>query len=269
MKKIYLNMDLALTVAVTTMFSAGIVAKAETQSKAWEVHYTGKEMTSTYRKDNSIIENTMPGDTIVYSVDYYNDSDSPIEFFMSTDVIKTLEEGSKASGGAYSYKVTNTGSDVPIYDSATVGGEAGEDADAVRGLLQLNGQKDGTYFSLGTLNANEKGQVAIAIVLDGNSQNNNYMSTLGSLEIKFGAEQTNPVENKIVNHNTAVKKVVQTLSGGTNIVVIDEDKLPTTGNPRTGDSILPILICSVALILGVLLIIMYFKMENDKTKEVA
>ncbi len=268
MKKIYLNTVLALTVAFTSLFAAGITVKAETQSLDWDVHYDGKSFSSTYSKDKAVIENTMPGDTIVYSIDYYNDSTSDAEIFMSADVVKTLEEGSKASGGAYSYKIETENSSQPLFVSQTVGGDATDDANALMGLLQVNGaERNGnTYFSLGTTSANSKGKVTITVVLDGNSQNNSYMSTLGTLEIKFGAEPIN--NDTVVNHNKVVQKVVQTLSGGTQIVEINDDKMPTTGNPRTGDSIIPLVICTIALLFGLLLILWYFKTTNKK-REVA
>ncbi len=270
MKKFYLNMVLALTVAFIGFAGVGMEAKAEILPPyTWEVFYKGNAISSTYDKNKSIIENAMPGDTIAYTVQYHNDTDASADFYMNADVVKTLEEGSKATGGAYSYKIETSGSKEPLFDSETIGGDA-EGVDAIIGLNQVNGN-EGAYFSLGTVAAHDHGTVTVTVVLDGNSQNNAYMSTLGSLEIKFGAEPTSSATHgdNVENHNTVVKKIVQTLSGGNNIVIIDDDAMPTSANPQTGDSILPLVLCSIALVFGLLLILWYFRMTKDENEEVA
>ena len=273
MKKFYFNMVLALAVVATTFGAKSITANAETESINWQVTYTGSKIESTYDVNKSTIENAMPGDTIEYSVDYVNGTSSPASFYVSADVVKSLEEGATATGGAYSYKITYTGSEVPLFDSETVGGDAGEGADAVIGLDQVNGN-EGAYFSLGTVAAGDKGTVTVSITLDGNSQNNNYMSTLAQLEIKFGAEPTADATrgDSVTHHNSIVKNVVKKLSGGTEVVVIDDDDVPTTnggGNPQTGDSIMPLVLCTVALLIGLMLIFWYFRLTKDNKEEVA
>ena len=113
------------------------------------------------------------------------------------------------------------------------------------------------------------------------------MATAGQLSIQFAAEpesedtegivitrtetKTNTVFTTITNHSkqTVSKKVARTLSDGTQIVIIEDDSTPLFGeNPLTGDSILPLVFCGIALLLGILLILLYFRMTRDN-KEVA
>ena len=270
MRKLHLNMVLALMVMTVGLFEAGTIAKAETESISWSVTYTGSKLESTYDSSKATITDTLPGDTIEYSVDYINGSSSAANFYMSADAVKTLEEGATATGGAYSYKITYTGSDEPLFDSETIGGDSDDSVDSVIGLNQVNGNED-SYFSLGSVAAGESGTVTVSITLDGNSQTNNYMDTLAELEIKFGAEPTSESEgDSIINHSSVVKNIVNTISGETEIVVIDDDDIPTTvsGDPKTGDSVLPLVICGIALIIGLLLILWYFKLTKEN-KEVA
>ena len=270
MKKLYLNMVLALTVAVTSFGLAGITAKAETQTVDWSVTYTGSSITSTYDRDKAAIENTMPGDTISYSVEFENASKEAAEFYMSADVVKTLEEGSRATGGAYSYKITSSLSNTPLFDSQVVGGDAGSAEDVLVGLEQVNGSKsksEEAYLSLGTVDSGAKGTVTVTVVLDGNSQSNIYMNTLGTLEIKFGAQ---PVSNeKLVEHKKVIEKLTQLIPGETEIVLLDGEVPVTGGNPKTGDSVFPLVLCGCALLIGLLFIFMYFKMTKEEKEEVA
>jgi len=261
MKKKHLNIVLALVVVVAGFLGNRNVAQAETQTVEWSVSYTGSDITSTYDSAKSSISNTMPGDTIQYVITYNNDSSEAATFYMSADVVKTLEEGAEASGGAYSYTISTAGSSIPIFDSKTVGG----DATSVVGLNQVNG-KEGAYFSLGSVEANSSGTVTVSITLDGNSQTNSYMATLGQLQFKFGAEQGETIVKN--EKKTIVNRVVKTLEDGTQIVIINDEDVPldgAVGAPRTGDSILPIIICGIALLVGVFFILWYFRLtKNNK-----
>ncbi len=271
MKRLYLNMVLALTLVATSFTANKINAQAETAGIGWEVTYDGSKITSSYDAANCKISNVMPGDTIEYTVQYNNASGEEANFYMNADVVKSLEEGSEATGGAYSYKITYSGSETPLFDSETVGGDA-DAAIAKVGLDQVNGN-EGSYFSLGSLSNGDHGTVTVAITLDGNSQTNAYMATLAELEIKFGAEPTSSAREgeTVEKRNTVVKRVVNTLDGGTEVVIIDDDTIPLAGgdNPLTGDSIMPLLLCGAFLFFGLILIVWYFVMTRNKKEEVA
>ncbi len=284
MKKKYMNIVLALTLVAAGFIGLKTEALADTLDPVtWTVTYDGTEnFASTYDAETAKVTGAMPGDTITYEVTYKNASTEAANFYMDANVVKTLEEGSDATGGAYTYKIFSDKSETPLFDSETVGG----DNEDVQGLMQVNGNED-AYFDLGTLAVGDSGKVTVIIVLDGNTQSNSYMGALGQLNILFAAEpesndnegivitktvtKTNTVFNQIVNHSKqkVSKKVERTLPNGTQIVVIEDEDTPLFGeNPLTGDSILPLVFCGITLLLGLFLIFMYFRMTRNN-KEVA
>ncbi|MBO5618301.1 MAG: hypothetical protein J6M63_06760 [Pseudobutyrivibrio sp.] len=276
MKKTYLHIALALAVTAASFVGMAEEAFAKTENVEWNVTYTGKGSTgfeSDYTDDiKKQISNAMPGDTLVYTANYKNASDKTMDFFLSADVLSSLEDdknGKAAVGGAYSYIVTyDSGSgEQIIYDSETVGG----DNDVQKGLNQV---KNGNAFvSVGTLESNQTGRVKLEVKLDGNSQDNSYMEKLAQLSIQFATTpktefdpQNKTIEKKI--HKT--RQVVYTIPGGSEIVYIDDDEVPLDGgfNPKTGDSILPLLVCAIALVVGIGFIALYFIIEKKSNREV-
>lgn len=284
MKKKYMNIVLALTLVAAGFIGLKTEALADTLDPVtWTVTYDGTDtFGTTYDAETAKVTGAMPGDTITYEVTYKNASTEAANFYMDANVVKTLEEGNDATGGAYTYKILSDKSTTPLFDSETVGG----DNEDVQGLMQVNGNED-AYFDLGTLAVGDSGKVTVIIVLDGNTQSNSYMGALGQLNILFAAEpesndnegivitktitKTNTVFNQIVNHSKqkVSKKVERTLPNGTQIVVIEDEDTPLFGeNPLTGDSIVPLIFCGITLLLGLFLIFMYFRMTRNN-KEVA
>ena len=147
----------------------------------------------------------------------------------------------------------------------------GGDNDVQKGLNQV---KNGNAFvSVGTLESNQTGRVKLEVKLDGNSQDNSYMEKLAQLSIQFATTpktdfdpQNKTIEKKI--HKT--RQVVYTIPGGSEIVYIDDDEVPLDGgfNPKTGDSILPLLVCAIALVVGIGFIALYFIIEKKSNREV-
>ena len=239
MKKLYLNMVLALTVAFTSFGFTGLTAKAETLKPVeWHVVYENNSIKSPdYSSINHEVSEAMPGDTFSYRVYYQNNTSEAADFYMSSEVVKTLEEGSRAAGGAYSYKITQSGNSTPLFESKTVGGgdldaNYTNDVDEIIGLEQVNGNKN-AYFSLGTVSAKsgyEDNYIEVTVALDGNSQTNSYMDTLGSLQIMFGAQPTTSAHegDKVEKHNKITKHVVEQLPGGTEVVIVAGDEIPVT-----------------------------------------
>lgn len=282
MKKIIKNLVLALTLVAAGFTGSVLSANAETLGSGWTVTYNGKsdvDFTSTYKDDYKPVQGAMPGDTISYTIQYKNNTTESADFYMNADVLNSLEEGNV--GGAYSYKITNNGSE--LFDSETIGG----DATAAVGLKQVSGD-DGLYFSLGTIPANGSGKVVVAIKLDGDSQPNIYGDKDAALAFFFKAESTENAEkhktiiNNVTKTNTItkqvavsekktiVKQIVKTLDNGTELVTIDDSDVPLAGgNPSTGDSIVVMAICSALFVLGMMLIIYAVAMGIIRKKEVA
>lgn len=284
MKKKYMNIVLALTIVAAGFIGLKAEALADTLDPVtWTVTYDGTDtFGTTYDEDKATVSGAMPGDTITYEVTYTNASNEVANFYMDANVLKTLEDGSDATGGAYTYKILSDKSETPLFDSETVGG----DNDDVVGLTQVNGNSE-AYFDLGALAVGDSGKVTVIIVLDGNTQSNSYMAAVGKLNIQFAAEPESDNKDGIVitktitntktiftthtNHakQKVSKKVERTLPNGTKIVVIEDEDTPLFGeNPLTGDSILPLVFCGIALLFGLFLIYMYFRMTRNN-KEVA
>jgi hypothetical protein len=272
MKKRLLNIVLALTVVIAGFTVLSNTANAEEVGYTWNVEYDGKDIDSPdyVEPTKETTKTVMPGDTLYYEVTYHNLSDKAASFYLNADVLASLEQGSEASGGAYSYVITNTvnGTTTELFNSLTVGGDNSD----VIGLTQVK-PGEGSYFSLGSIPAKTgEGTIRVEVKLDGNTQNNSYMGSLASLGVSFGAEPTSEAEDggTVVKEikNTVVRRIVKTLPGGTQIVIIDDDDIPLAGNPRTGDSILPIVMCGLALVLGLLMIAWYFMLtKNDRREE--
>ncbi len=270
MKKIYINTLLALIAVAFGFMAGGNTAQAATEELKWTVSYDGSKMTSDYDVQKSTISGIFPGDTVSYQVTYANNSGSAADFYMSSDVLKSLEDGSdEAAGGGYSYSLAYTlaGTTTSIYANDTLGGD---NTDIV-GLNQATDNKN-TYVYVGRLSAGQSGLVTLNVILDGNSQDNSYMTKLASLDIKFGVEAV----TSTVNHVSNSQSVVYTLPGNVELVTLSDDATPTTGgnpasgaNPRTGDSILPIVFCAIALLFGLLLVIWYFYLTRKNNQEVA
>lgn len=178
LKRIMLS---ALMVCALSIGSVGS-AFADHSSASWNVDFNNnKQMVSDYDQSaiNSKIAMMQPGDSLSLDVAIKNDSSETTEWYMTTSALKTLEEASEASGGAYTYELSYNGNE--IYSSDTVGG------DDSNGLKEVS-NATGSWFYLGSLASGRGGNVTIDMALDGESQGNSYMDTLGRLQINFAVE---------------------------------------------------------------------------------
>lgn len=286
MKNKILNIVLALTVVIAGVAVFSNTANAEEVPVAWGVEYTKEGKVVSHFSDaypngtKEALKDLMPGDKLTYTVTYTNNTTEAANFYVNAGVAKNFEDATGAKGGAYSYVITNTksdGSSLVLFDSETVGG----DNDQTIGLNQVDKGED-SYFTLGSVPAGKSGVVKVTVKLDGNTINNAYMETVmneitkkaetGQLDVRFGAEPTSVAEyvtpHIIRNQKTIVNRVIKTLDNGTQVVVIDDNDVPLAG-PRTGDSILPLVMCGLSLILGLFLIACYFMMTKDSRREEA
>ena len=103
----------ALALACVLGFASS--AEAQTESVGWSVAYNAdKQMVSDY--DRAAIDeklaNLQPGDSFTMSVTLNNKYSDATDWYMTADAVKTLEEASSASNGAYTYKL--------IFDGRTI-----------------------------------------------------------------------------------------------------------------------------------------------------
>lgn len=215
--------------------------------EGWQVNFTGGKMESNFESSDVTDElsGIQPGDSIELSVSLKNSDSSDTDWYMTNEVIQTLEEAqSSAEGGAYEYKISYVGSDnteTVIYDSKTVGGE--DTSKAGEGLKQVDNSTE-EYFYLGRLASDKTGTVHLTISVEGETQGNGYQLTLAKLRMNFAVEKvktgTTITKNKIVNENKTVEVTNATAK--------------TSNTVKTGDSIRLFLFSALALLGGLVLL---------------
>ena len=133
-----------------------------------------------------------------------HENSNECDWYISNEVIKSLEEGS-ASGSAYGYELTYTGpndkTSRTLYGSKNVGGD------------NSNGLKDATsglkdFLYLDNLGVGESGVVNLVVTLDGETEGNAYFNTLAQLKMKFAVEYSKKGGGSNTN-KTSGRSVVQ------------------------------------------------------------
>ena len=148
---------------------------------------------------DQVFEGLEPGDDATYTVNIHNRNSRTTRWYMSNTVLKSLEDGYKIGGGAYTYILTYTGpkgTPTKIYDSRDrfndyVGGEHGTNSSAPVGLHEATSNLQ-DYFFLDTLNTNESGTVTLYVALEGETQDNTYQNTAARIQMNFAVELSNP-----------------------------------------------------------------------------
>lgn len=230
MKKKILCLAMALMMVVS--FMTPVFAKDFTGKDGWLVEFNGKEITSNFKRENmnDELKNVQPGDSITLKVKLQNKDAKDTNWYMTNEIIKTLEEDSKAQNGIYTYQLvyqTNQNEKV-IYDSQTVGGEKS------KGLKEVKGLED--YFYLGKLKENESSFVILTLSVDGETQGNSYQATMAQLEMNFAVEEASTPTK--TNHKTIFTTV------------------------KTGDQTKTLLFCALEFISGILIILFVFSRKK-------
>ncbi|MBE6010373.1 MAG: LPXTG cell wall anchor domain-containing protein [Lachnospiraceae bacterium] len=192
---------------------------------AMAMSFTGDPNWSvTFNQDNNMEENFKagqiqdvmnqmePGDDATITLTLKNDNDTTTDWYMTNEVIESLEESAKvASGGAYSYYLSYN--DDVLYDSTTVGGEGTSKAGV--GLHQATNALD-DFIYLDTLKKGESGKITLKVALDGETQGNDYQDTLAKLQMQFAVELapegTTVTKNNVINQTKVVKTGDQNMS---------------------------------------------------------
>ena len=175
------TMRTVLLVLLLAVFPASVFA-----DDAGSVTYDGENLVSDY---NAIdVSDLQPGDSQTYTIKVQNDGDEETDWWLSNEVVQSLEDSTEASGGAYTYILQYNGED--IYNNDTVGGE---DTTGGEGLHKATNAME-EFFFLGTLAAGDSGEVTLTVALDGESQGNSYQDAAGQICCKTTSVcQRNPV----------------------------------------------------------------------------
>ena len=177
---------------------------------AYADSYQGREgMSVTFTSDGKMKSNLdaagfyddvaglQPGDDITFTIDLSNQNRESVDWYMINKVIRSLEDGSAAAGGAYTYDLRYKGpaGEKVLYSSDAVGGELAKESKAATGLHQAsNAMED--YFYLDRMSTGQKGVLTLKVALDGETQGNAYVRTLADLQMRFAVELKS--DNKVV-----------------------------------------------------------------------
>ena len=186
----------AFLLILSLMLVLPLAASAETLNGGsdWTVTFTtANRMVSNFGETaiDDTLRNMQPGDTANFKVTVLNSGGKTIDWYLQNSVIKSLEDSSEASGGAYSYILTYTtsaGSSRELYNSNTVGGENSATSGAGEGLKEINSTELKDWIFLEEMATGRSGVVNLQVKLEGESQGNSYQDTMADIRLKFAAE---------------------------------------------------------------------------------
>ena len=197
MKKRVFGILLALVIVLA-------LPAAAQAADGWKVTFTADSKMESNFTTSAIadaVAGLQPGDDAVFEITLENKYKDPVDWYMFNEVIRSLEDGTVASGGAYTYILTyrtSGGSVTELYNSDTVGGEGSENS--LEGLHEASSALS-DYFFLETMNPGGTGTVTLTVALDGESQGNRYQDTLANLTMKFAVEIT-PTQRVVTGDST-------------------------------------------------------------------
>lgn len=186
------------------------------------------EMESNFSSSISeLFAEMQPDDKMVVKITVENQNDEAFDVYMSNKVLQSLEDGTKASGGAYTYVLQYTGpgdsSPTDIFNSDTVGGTKGNDSqvDQPEGMHEATSALEG-FFLLDDLDSGEKGVVTLTVTLEGETQGNSYQNTRGDIQISFAAVQraSTPPPNTGYESRLLPMYIIMFVSGTALLIVL-------------------------------------------------
>ncbi|HBA48529.1 MAG TPA: hypothetical protein DCZ91_12170 [Lachnospiraceae bacterium] len=244
------------------LFSASATVRAESHTAESDVSFTSENTLSadyTNAEVNEAVYNLQPGDDITITLHLKNDNPSAANWYMTNEVLQSLEEttGSSASGGAYEYELIYTGPDGSqeiLFTSDTVGGE--NDGSRVGLKAATSGLED--YLYLDTIAPGQQGLITLRVALDGETEGNSYQNTLASLQMNFAVDTT-------TEYNETITEVVD--EEGNPVPENTASPSSRTGIVRTSDesNMLPLVIA--AAVSGLLLLLLAILGVRERRKQ--
>ena len=211
----------ALMCATAMFLSMPGTAYAEVSTVTGSVEFTAEnKLDSNGTADlNAAVGAMQPGDEIIISIQVANTSGQAANYYMTNEVMSSLEdtEGTNASGGAYEYVLTYTdsaGSTTDLFRSTALGGTGATVDDRVGLKGATSGLEE--YIFLETLESGWTGTVTLQVGLDGETQGNSYQGTAANLQMNFAVDTDTTVTRDVtdtVNRVETVEVVDDTNSG--------------------------------------------------------
>lgn len=188
MKKI--NRSIVFVLALVFMLAMSTSALANSnEAFGGSYDFDGEDIvTEDAASITDAISELEPGDDVTIKLQYSNSSDDVTEWYMKNDIIKSLEDSSAASGGGYTYKLSNFGPDgaeTVIFSSDAVGGVSTEGG---TGLHQADNATE-EWFFIQELDQGESGETELYVAFDGESQVNSYQDTAAELTVSYAVEK--------------------------------------------------------------------------------
>ena len=181
-----------LILALATALTAPAYAETLSGGTDWSVTFNeAGKIDSNLPAFGEEISGLQPGDDISFMITVNNKHKDTVDWYMMNTILKSLEDATTASGGAYTYILTyqtSAGQVQELYNSDTVGGEL-SGSSVPEGLHEVDSSlKD--YFFLESMPSKGTGVVTLKVALDGESQGNRYWNTEAGLRMRFAAELT-------------------------------------------------------------------------------
>ena len=167
----------------------------------------GRSMSNTFQKglnDISVrneledrLRTLQPGDSVTFTINLRNDYSKSTNWYMTSKIVASLEEGS-ARDGAYTYYLryinnSDSSKNQDIFQSGKVGGFQSQGLEEINKALKEDYNKDGEkYFYLDNLGRGQGGQVLLTVSLDGETQGNTYQDRLADLKMNFAVQIQEP-----------------------------------------------------------------------------
>ncbi|MCI9116424.1 hypothetical protein [Acutalibacter sp. JLR.KK004] len=178
------------------------------QEENWYLTFTkDKKMSGNFDSGSisKLVQGMQPGDSSDIVINLRNESSKATNWYMLNEAITSLEDGTVAEGGAYTYRLTYTdraGKVNVLFDSETVGGETDGVTSEKEGLHQATDSME-DFFYLDTLQTGDTAKVELHVALDGETQNNLYQNTIADVEMEFAVDEVN--DNNTSSRNQVVK----------------------------------------------------------------
>ncbi len=182
---------LALAALLAFGGAAPVYAVEQEGRDGWKAEFTGKAIESNFTSSAFAeeISGLEPGDTIRIQIAVKNSSKKGTDWYMSNEVLESLEDASPAAGGAYQYELSYQGSGETkvLYSSTSVGGE--NVSGAGEGLHEASDSLE-QFFYLDHLSGGKEGTITLVVGLNGETQVASYQNTLARLRLNFAVEET-------------------------------------------------------------------------------
>lgn len=199
-----------------------------------------------------------PGDTKTVVIRVENNNSHTASFFISQETIKALEDGTSASGGAYTYQlaVGSTEDTATMLLDTVAGGYTGSTSDgyvaSTAGLSDIE-ELEGYQF-LDELENGEYTNVYLTLAIDGEGFDNAYANAAGELEFNFRAYYEDREPQVITQHVTQ--------KGSPNVITEIVEQLVPLSAVQTGD------VAGLGIVIGILAIGVIFIVIAIKKRKV-